>query len=263
MSERPCALITGASRGIGRAIAVALAQEGYDVAGNSTSYDPDDETTGLGATKLLVEETGASFLPAPADIGDLTTHESLLRTTIERFGRVDLLVNNAGIAPPERLDYLETTADSFDLVLGVNLRAPFFLTQCFAKELIHRADRGDAIRPAIIFVTSISVDMSSPSRTEYCVAKAGLSHLARVCAHRLAAHGIGVYEVRPGLIATDMTAPVKEKYDALIADDLIPQGRWGQPEDVARAVASLARGDFAYATGSVFDVSGGMNIKRL
>jgi NAD(P)-dependent dehydrogenase (short-subunit alcohol dehydrogenase family) len=263
VSERPCALVTGASRGIGRAIAVALAQEGYDVVGNSTSYDPADEATGLAATKLLVEKTGASFLPAPADITNLSTHETLLRSTIERFGRIDLLVNNAGIAPPERLDYLETTADSFDLVLGVNLRAPFFLTQCLAKELVTRADRGDAIRPAIIFVSSVSVDMSSPSRTEYCVAKAGLSHLARICAHRLAAHGVVVYEVRPGLIATDMTAPVKEKYDALIAEGLIPQCRWGQPEDVARAVVSLARGDFAYATGSVFDVSGGMNIRRL
>jgi 3-oxoacyl-[acyl-carrier protein] reductase len=263
VSERPCALVTGASRGIGRAIAVALAREGYDVVGNSTSYDPSDETTGLAATKLLVEETGASFLPAPADIGDLSTHETLLQSTIERFSRVDLLVNNAGIAPPERLDYLEATAASFDRVLRVNLRAPFFLTQCFAKELIQRADRGDAIRPAIVFVTSVSVDMSSPSRTEYCVAKAGLSHLARICAHRLAAHGIGVYEVRPGLIATDMTAPVKEKYDSLIAEGLILQGRWGQPEDIARAVAALARGDFSYATGSVFEVSGGMNIKRL
>ena len=120
-----------------------------------------------------------------------------------------------------------------------------------------------AIRPAIIFVTSVSADMSSPSRTEYCVAKAGLSHLAAICAHRLARHGIGVYEVRPGVIATDMTATVKEKYDSLIAEGLIPQGRWGQPEDIARAVASLARGDFSYATGGVFEVSGGMNLKRL
>jgi len=155
VSERPCALITGASRGIGRAIAIALAKEGYDVVGNSTSFDPDDETSGLAETKVLVEETEASFLPVPADISDLSTHNTLVESAIERFGRVDLLVNNAGIAPPERLDYLETTADSFDLVLGVNLRAPFFLTQCFARELIHRADRGDAIRPAIIFVTSI------------------------------------------------------------------------------------------------------------
>jgi NAD(P)-dependent dehydrogenase (short-subunit alcohol dehydrogenase family) len=256
-------VVTGASRGIGRAIAVALAREEYDIAGNSTSYEPGDETAGLAATEKLVTDTGVSFLPLAADISDLTQHETLLQSVLQRFGRVDLLVNNAGIAPLERLDYLDTTVASYDRVMDVNLRAPFFLTRCFARELIRQAEAGRATRPAIVFVTSVSADTSSPSRTEYCVAKAGLSHLARICADRLASHGIAVYEVRPGIIATDMTADVKEKYDAMIAAGLIPQGRWGQPDDIARAVAALARGDFSYATGSIFEVSGGMNIKRL
>jgi NAD(P)-dependent dehydrogenase (short-subunit alcohol dehydrogenase family) len=254
--------VTGASRGIGRAIAIALAREGYDIVGNATTYDPDKRARGLAETQARCEDAGAAFLPAPADIADLAAHESLLNSALDRFGRLDLLVNNAGIGPPERLDYLETTPESFDRVIAVNLRGAFFLTQRVARHLVEQVDRGRAIRPAIVFITSISADTSSPTRTEYGVSKAGLSQLARVCAHRLAP-GIAVYEVRPGLTATDMTAPVKERYDAMIAAGVVPQERWGQPEDVGRAVAALARGDFAYSSGGVFEVSGGMNIKRL
>ncbi|MGD8698887.1 MAG: 3-ketoacyl-ACP reductase [Gemmatimonadales bacterium] len=263
MSQRPCALVTGASRGIGRAIAIALAREGYDIVGNATTYDPDDRAVGLVETRVRCEEAGAAFLPVAADIADLTTHDELLVSALDRFGRVDLLVNNAGIGPRERLDYLDTTAESFDRVIGVNLRGTFFLTQRVARYLVEAGRRGRLHRPAIVFITSISADTSSPSRAEYCVSKAGLSQLAQVCAHRLAPHGIAVYEVRPGLIATDMTAPVKKKYDALIAAGAVPQERWGEPEDVARAVAALVRGDFGYSTGGAFEVSGGMNIKRL
>jgi 3-oxoacyl-[acyl-carrier protein] reductase len=263
VSERPCALVTGASRGIGRAIAVALAREGYDIVGNATAYDPDDRGQGLAETQARCEEMDAAFLPVAADIADLAAHESLLASALDRFGRLDLLVNNAGLGPRERLDYLDTTAESFDRVVGVNLRGAFFLTQRVSRYLVEHVERGGAIRPAIVFITSISADTSSPSRAEYCLSKAGLSQLAHVCAHRLARHGIAVYEVRPGLIATDMTAPVKKKYDALIAAGAVPQERWGQPEDVGRAVAALARGDFGYSTGGVFEVSGGMNIKRL
>jgi 3-oxoacyl-[acyl-carrier protein] reductase len=263
VSERPCALVTGASRGIGRAIAVALAREGYDVVGNATRYDPGNRGRGLAETQARCEEVGAAFLAVAADIADLAAHESLLVGALDRFGRVDILVNNAGVGPRERLDYLETTPESFDRVVGVNLRGTFFLTQRVSRHLLEQVDRGLAIRPAIVFITSISADTSSPSRAEYCVSKAGLSQLARLCADRLAPHGIAVYEVRPGLIATDMTAAVKEKYDALIAAGAVPQERWGQPEDVGRAVAALARGDFGYSTGSVIEVSGGMNIKRL
>lgn len=263
MSQRPCALVTGASRGIGRAIAIALAREGYDIVGNATTYDPDDRAGGLVETRARCEEVGGAFLPVAADVADLTTHEGLLASALERFGRLDMLVNNAGIGPRQRLDYLETTPESFDRVIAVNLRGTFFLTQRAARYLVKQVDRGDAIRPAIVFITSISADTSSPSRAEYCVSKAGLSQLAQLCAHRLASHGIAVHEVRPGLIATDMTAPAKKKYDALIAAGAVPQQRWGQPEDVGRAVAALARGDFGYSTGGVFELSGGMNIKRL
>jgi NAD(P)-dependent dehydrogenase (short-subunit alcohol dehydrogenase family) len=263
VSERPCALVTGAARGIGRAIAIALAREGYDIVGNDLGYDPDDRARGLAETQVRCEDAGAAFLAAPADIADLATHESLIDSILDRFGRLDLLVNNAGVGPRERLDYLESTPESFDHVIGVNLRGAFFLTQRVARQLVKQVDEGRAIRPAIVFITSISADTSSPPRAEYCVSKAGLSQLARICAHRLAPHGINVYEVRPGLIATDMTAPVKDKYDALIAEGAVPQSRWGQPEDVGRAVAALARGDFSYSTGVTFEVSGGMNIKRL
>jgi len=263
VASRPCAFVTGASRGIGRAIAIELARGGFDIAGNATRYDPVDGSHGLSQTKVCVEECGAAFLPVPGDIADLSCHERLLATVLDRFGAVDLLVNNAGVGPLERSDYLQTTPESFDRVVGINLRGTFFLTQGVARHMVARTERHPDARPAVIFITSISADVSSPSRAEYCVAKAGLSQLARVLADRLAGHRIIVYEVRPGVIATDMTVPVKERYDELIAGGLIPQGRWGQPEDVARAVVALARGDFGYSTGSVFEVSGGMNIRRL
>ncbi len=263
MANRLCALVTGAGRGIGRAIAVALAREGYDIVGNDLSYDADDPTRGLAETQASCQEAGVAFAPAPADIAELESHEALLDSALDRFGRIDLLVNNAGVAPRERLDFLETTPESFDRVMAVNLRGAFFLTQRAARQMVEQVREGRAIRPTIVFITSISVDTSSPSRAEYGVSKAGMSQLARICAHRLAPHGINVYEVRPGLILTDMTKPVKEKYDALIAESLVPQERWGEPEDVGRAVAALARGDFSYSTGGVFEVSGGMNIKRL
>ena len=261
MTRRPCAFVTGASRGIGRAIAIQLATDGYDIVGNATTYDPSNRERGLAETETRVEEQGAAFLPTPGDVSDPALHGGWLSASMDRFGRVDMLVNNAGVG--ERVDFLETTPENFDRVIGVNLRAAFFLTQCFARHMVEQAALGQSTRPAIVFITSISVDTSSPTRAEYCVSKAGLSQLAQVCAHRLAEHGINVYEVRPGLTATDMTAPVKQKYDALIAGGLVPQGRWGQPEDVARAVSALAKGDFAYSTGGVFEVSGGMNIKRL
>jgi 3-oxoacyl-[acyl-carrier protein] reductase len=263
VSAERCAFVTGASRGIGREIAIELAREGFSIVGNATGYDAGDRSSGLAETQARVEELGMTFVPAPGDIADLSIHDELLGLACGRFGHVELLVNNAGVGPRQRLDFLDTTPESFDRVVAVNLRGTFFLTQCFARHMMEWVTKGMAERPKIVFITSISVDTSSPTRTEYCVAKAGVGHLAQVLAHRFAESGIDVYEVRPGLIATDMTAPVKDKYDAMIASGLVPQGRWGQPLDVARAVAALARGDFAYSTGGVFEVSGGMNIKRL
>ncbi|MFQ6037710.1 MAG: 3-ketoacyl-ACP reductase, partial [Candidatus Aminicenantales bacterium] len=213
--------------------------------------------------KAGVEAEGRTFLPIRGDVARLEDHPPLLDRVIERFGRIDVLVNNAGVAPEKRRDILETTPESYDRVMAVNSRGAFFLTQRVVRTMMVQKDREPQSQPTIIFITSISAEVSSPSRAEYCISKAALSQTARVFAHRLADLGINVYEVRPGIIQTDMTAPVKEKYDALIQKGLVPQKRWGRPEDVARVVASLARGDFSYATGLIVEVSGGMQIRRL
>lgn len=262
MNRRPVAFITGASRGIGRGIAIALARCGFDIAGGATHYEPDDRQRGLGEVQLRVEESGATFLPIIGDIAHLDAHHAMLDALLRRFGAIDVLVNNAGVAPSPRRDVLETTPESFDRVVSVNARGTFFLAQCVARQMIRQVREESAIRPAIVFITSISADTSSPSRAEYCISKAAAGQTARVFADRLAEFGINVYEVRPGIIETDMTAPVKEQYDALIPD-IVLQRRWGLPEDVGRAVAALVRGDFAYSTGMVVEVSGGMNVRRL
>lgn len=258
MADRRVALITGASRGIGRAIAVELARNGFDVAGNGTA-----RSDALAAAGAAVEEAGGAFLPVVADIAKLDGHEALVGSVLDRFGRIDFLVNNAGVAPPERPDILETTAEIYDHVFGVNTRGTFFLTQRVARRMIEQTKTRPDPRPAIVFITSVSVYMTSTPRAEYCMSKAATSHGAAVFAHRLAEHGINVYEVRPGITRTDMTAPAADMYDRRIKEGLIPQNRWGLPDDVGRAVASLACGDFAYSTGMVVDVSGGMNLQRL
>jgi NAD(P)-dependent dehydrogenase (short-subunit alcohol dehydrogenase family) len=172
-------------------------------------------------------------------------------------------VNNAGVAPEKRTDILETTPASYDRVLSINTRGAFFLTQRIAKHMIRQVGEDEEKKTCIIFISSISAYVSSPSRPEYCISKASLSMSAKIFADRLTEFGINVYEVRPGIIRTDMTAHVKEKYDKLIVEGLIPQKRWGDPADVANAVVSLAQGDFVYSTGLVVEVSGGMNIQHL
>jgi NAD(P)-dependent dehydrogenase (short-subunit alcohol dehydrogenase family) len=263
MNSRPTAFVTGASRGVGRGISLELARCGFDIVGNATRLEVQDRQAGLREVQQRVEELGANFEPAPGDIADLSTHEHLLSVALERFGRVDVLVNNAGIAPRQRRDILETTPESFDQVLAVNTRGTFFLTQRFARQMVKQPPGESPLTPTVVFVSSISASVSSPSRAEYCISKAAISQAAAVFADRLAEFGINVYEVRPGIVETDMTAPVREQYDARIAQGLVPQKRWGQPQDVGRAVAALARGDFAYATGLVVEISGGMNIRRL
>ena len=260
---RPVALVTGAGRGIGRAIALALALDGFDVAGLDILYDPENTTDGLFEVKSAVEGLGVRFLPVRCDIAALAEHAGAVDAVTEEFGRIDVLVNNAGIAPEKRSDILETTPESFDRLMSVNARGAFFLTQKAAKRMISQPARKPAFAPAIIFITSISAAVSSTTRPEYCMSKAALSMAAALFADALAARGIAVYEVRPGIIATEMTAPVRETYDRLIAGGLVPQGRWGYPEDIGKAVAALARGDFAFSTGTVIEVSGGMNIRRL
>jgi NAD(P)-dependent dehydrogenase (short-subunit alcohol dehydrogenase family) len=182
---------------------------------------------------------------------------------LQTFGRIDLLVNNAGMAPRQRLDILEVGSDSYDEVLSVNLKGPFFLTQQVARTMIDLLGSGIITEPRIINIGSISAYTSSPSRGEYCLSKAALGMMTSLFADRLAEYGIAVYEVRPGVIDTDMTGPVKEKYDQLIADGLTPIRRWGQPDDVAKAVVAIAEGLFPFSTGEVFNVDGGFHLRRL
>lgn len=261
--EKPIALVTGAGRGIGRGVALHLAANGFAVAGNARSYQPGNTAKGLYAVEQELAKAGADFLAVPGDIGDLEQHNAMIDKVYEHYGRIDLLVNNAGIAPAERCDLLETSAASYDHVLKVNARGPFFLTQNVAGRMIIQARREDIPAPAIVFITSISANTSSISRAEYCVSKAALSMISSLFAHRLAAEGINVYELRPGITRTDMTEPVKEKYDKLIAEGLVPQNRWGEPDDIGRAVLALARGYFSYSTGLIAEISGGMDIRRL
>jgi 3-oxoacyl-[acyl-carrier protein] reductase len=259
----PAAVVTGAGQGIGRAIVLALAREGFDVVGIDIVFEPGNKRKGLFEVKDRVAELGGRFLPVAGDIARIEDHDRMLDAAAGVCGRIDVLVNNAGVAPARRVDVLETDFASYDRVMGINARGPFFLTQNAAKRMAAQKPRRDGLRPAIVFITSISAVVSSASRAEYCVSKAALSMTATVFADALAAKGIDVYEVRPGIIATDMTAGVKEKYDKLIAGGLVPQGRWGLPEDVGRAVAALARGDLGFSTGAVIEASGGMNIRRL
>lgn len=252
MSESRIALVTGAGRGIGRGIAVALAGRGWRIAIN---YRADHAA----AAECLaqVEKAGARGILIQADISRLEEHARLVAAVLEAFGRIDLLVNNAGMAPRQRTDLLETTQASFDEVLGVNLRGPFFLAQRIAKIML---EQGSGM---LINIGSLSAYTSSLNRGEYCIAKAGLGMVTQLFADRLAESGILVYEVRPGIIETDMTGPVHEKYDRLIAGGVTPIRRWGQPEDVSRAVVSLAEGQFPFSTGEVINVDGGFHIRRL
>lgn len=264
VNQAPVAMITGASRGIGRGIALTLAAHGFDIAACATKADPANTESGLYEVKARVEELGRRCQPLAGDIGSPADHRRMLDDALEAFGRVDVLVNNAGVAPLERLDILETTTDSFDRLMHINLRGPFFLTQMVARQMVAQIQSDPAgFAPKIIFITSISSHTASPNRAEYCVSKAGLSMTAQNFAVRLAEFGIGVYDIQPGITATDMTGPVKEKYDKLIADGLLLTQRWGTPEDVGKACAALATGLFDYSTGTVIEVGGGFGVRRL
>jgi 3-oxoacyl-[acyl-carrier protein] reductase len=260
---RPVAVVTGAARGIGRAIAVGLARTGYDIAAVDIAWRDKRDVLASPDLEAEIAQSGGKLLPLVGDIANLEAHEGLVDAVLKNTGSIDLLVNNAGVAPLQRYDILEMTPQSYDRVLAVNLRGPFFFTQRIARWMIAARAGAPERRRCIVFITSVSAAISSIARAEYCISKSGLSMSAMLYADRLAAEGIPVFEIRPGIIATAMTAPVKEKYDRLMAAGLIPQNRWGHPEDVAKAVASLATGAFDYATGAVIEVSGGMNIRRL
>ncbi len=257
------AFVTGASRGIGRGIALTLAEAGYDIVAAATKADPQNTEQGVYEVKARVEEFGQECLPVAGNIAAPEDHAGMIQAAVERFAAIDLLVNNAGVAPLQRLDLLECTAESYDRVMGINLRGPFFFTQAVAQHMIQQVSEAQARKPQIVFITSISADTASPNRAEYCISKAGLSSAAQHFAVRLAEYGINVYELRPGIIATDMTSGVKGKYDELISGDLLLTKRWGVPEDIGKAVTALAEGYFSYATGAVIEIGGGFGVKRL
>jgi 3-oxoacyl-[acyl-carrier protein] reductase len=263
----PVALITGASRGIGRGIALELAKGGFDLAIN------------YAANLIAAKQTAADCVSAgavkaktvraeifQADIAKSEDRQRLIQFVQEKFGQLDLLVNNAGVAPDVRADILEGSEASFDRLISINVKGPYFLTQLAAKWMIEQtrdAALSRSIKPKIVTITSISAYTASVNRGDYCISKAALSMITPLYASRLAEHGINVYEIRPGVIATDMTGPVKEKYDKLIAEGLTPIKRWGVPEDIGKAVAAVALDVFPFSTGEVINVDGGFHLRRL
>jgi len=252
------ALVTGGTRGIGLGVASALAREGFDLCVCGLR----DEAA-VAEPLAALRKAGAEVLYARCDVADGAQRASLLAAIRGRFGRLHVLVNNAGMAPRERRDVLEASEESFAEVLRVNLQGPYFLTQAVARWMIAQRMAAEGWTGCIINVSSISATVASVSRGEYCVSKAGVSMATQLWAARLGEYNLPVFEVRPGVIATDMTAGVREKYDRLMADGLCLQRRWGTPEDVGRAVAALARGDLPYSTGQVILVDGGLTVPRL
>ncbi|QXD15135.1 3-ketoacyl-ACP reductase [Rhodocaloribacter litoris] len=254
---KPLALITGGASGIGLGISEALAAEGYDllVCGRRAEAR-------VAAALDRLRAAGAHVTYVSADMGTAGGRQAVMEAARAQ-GRLHVLVNNAGMAPPERRDLLDASEESFDRVLDVNLKGPYFLTQAVARWMIAQRQADAGYRAAIINIGSVSATMASVERGEYCLSKAGLAMATRLWAVRLGPYGIPVYEVRPGIIRSDMTAGVQEKYDRLIADGLLVQARWGEPEDVGRAVAMLVRGDLPYSTGQVIMVDGGLHLERL
>ena len=253
---RPVALITGARRGIGRACGEALARAGFDIAATDLVLDEACDTAWDAFT-----EVGADSQFFAHDLAEIGTHAGLIETVMQRFGRLDCLINNAGRGAVVRADLLDLKPENFDAVMSVNLRGTLFLTQAVARAMLARGETGHP--RLIVTITSASADMASPDRADYCVSKAGLSMAMRAFALRLAPEGIAVFEVRPGIIRTDMTAPGAAGYEARIAGGLVPAGRWGEPADVGEAVAALASGKFGFATGSVICAVGGLSVPRL
>lgn len=278
----PVALITGASRGIGRGIALELAKLGYDLVINFVSNRAAAEQTA--ADCVSQTKTGNQAIRAEiiqADIASAADRRKLVDFTSTTFGRLDLLVNNTGVAPKIRDDILEASEESFDRLININVKGPYFLTQLAARWMIEqvRSRRGDEAEsqakhtnpppnvsgymPKIVTISSISAYTASVNRGDYCISKAALSMLTPLFAARLAEHGINVYEIRPGVIATDLTEPVKERYDKLISEGLTPIKRWGTPADVGKAVAAIAQDLFPFSTGEVINVDGGFHLRRL
>jgi NAD(P)-dependent dehydrogenase (short-subunit alcohol dehydrogenase family) len=271
MTTPRTAIVTGASRGIGRAIAAALGGLHGNVVINFNA-----NAAAAQEAAALVKEQGGDAICVQADIANLDDHVRLVEAALAKFGRIDLLVNNAGIAPKVRADLLEAGPDSFDDLIRTNLRGPYFLTQRVAKVMIGQLQRPDGAQSSqasasgggdegmIVNISSMSAYTASVNRGDYCISKAGIGMMTALFAARLAPYRINVYEVRPGIIATDMTGPVKAKYDQLILEDgLLPLRRWGQPDDIGKAVAALASGALPYSTGQVLNVDGGFHLRTL
>lgn len=260
MLDKRVAIVTGASRGIGNAIAAQLAEDGYAICIVDV-FDENNVTENINKIK----EKGQPVLYLKGDISSAESRKEVVDKVMEQFGRIDVLVNNAGVAPKVRMDMLETTEESMDFVLNINLKGTFFITQLVANTMIKLLKSGGIAdyQPKIVNISSLSAYTSSVNRPEYCISKAGVSMITTLFADRLAEYGINVYEIRPGIIRTPMTEVVKDKYDKLIGDGLLPIKRWGYPEDIANAVSVLCSGKLAYSTGEVINVDGGFHIRRL
>jgi 3-oxoacyl-[acyl-carrier protein] reductase len=258
-NPKKVALVTGGSRGIGLGIAKALAAAGFDLAINGRRAASD-----VAATIAELQSAGAKVLYVQADVSDSSSRTEMVNQIEKTYGRLDVLVNNAGVAPDVRADILDASEESFDRLVSINLKGPYFLTQQVARWMVRqRESAGNSWRGCIINISSVSATVASVNRGDYCITKAGIAMASQLWATRLAEFNIDVYEIRPGVIATDMTAGVTEKYDRLIAGGLTIEKRWGTPEDVGRAAAVLARGELSYATGQVLHIDGGMTIARL
>lgn len=257
-SERPVALVTGGARGIGLGIAKSLAADGFSLALNGVR--PEDQ---VGDVLTSFRDAGAEVAYCQGDIGSTEDRASIIEKVRSKFGRLDVLINNAGITSPGRKDLLDADEESFDRVVAVNLKGPYFLTQLAAQFMIELRESGLEAEPCVVNVSSISAEFVSTNRGDYCLTKAATGMATKLWATRLADFGIRVYEVQPGIIRSDMTAGVTAKYDRLFEDGLALEKRWGEPQDIGRAIAALVRGDIPYATGQVLYLDGGMRIPRL
>ncbi|MCC7045376.1 MAG: 3-ketoacyl-ACP reductase [Alphaproteobacteria bacterium] len=257
-ARNPVALVTGGRRGIGAAIAQALSGRGFDVAVVDLERDEAAERT-----VATIKALGRRAIFAAGDIRDIASHGAMLDKVWAEFGTLDCLVNNAGVQVKTRGDLLDVTPASFDHLLGVNLRGTFFLTQAAARRMTAESRGPDEPHRSIVTISSVNAVKASINRGEYCVSKAGLTMMNKLFALRLAEHAIHCYEIRPGVIATEMTAPAKEHYDKQMAEGVFPIARWGQPDDIAGAVATLATGAVPFSTGAAFPIDGGLHIEKL
>jgi 3-oxoacyl-[acyl-carrier protein] reductase len=263
--EFPAALVTGGSRGIGRGICLSLARAGFGLAINYTSNTEAAEECKRLCIDVAPDKKKVKFETIQADISEPQSRTRLMEFVAREWGWIDLLVNNAGVAPEVRADLLEATEESFDRLMAINLKGPYFLTQAVANYWVAGLQYLPSGRekPKVVNISSVSAYAAGVNRGDYCVSKAGLSMATQLFAVRLAGYGINVYEVRPGVVATDMTAVVQEKYDRMIAEGLTPIARWGTPEDVGRAVVAIAQGAYPFSTGEVINVDGGFHLRRL